>query len=342
MTDTRAATQAPPAVAAAEKGSIVACTAYRDGHRLREDVPLDEIGRYAQTENCVVWLGLYEPSEELLRTLGDQLGLHEMLLEDAHQAHERPKLEMYGNVVFLVLRTAQLVAGTIEYGETHLIAGHGFVVSVRHGASSSYSEVRRRCERSPELMRMGECHIIHAILDFIVDNYYPIVDAISGELALIEKEIFAATPASEKIERIYRLRAQLVTMRRAVSAMVEISNRLGRHELPVMASSIRPYLHDLHDHALQVDEAITDLRERLASAFEASLLLASARQNEIVKRLAGWAAILAVPTAIAGIYGMNFKYMPELEWIWGYPILMAFMGGTCGYLFYRFRRAGWL
>jgi magnesium transporter len=335
---------APPPVAAgrAAHPGIVACAVYRDGRRVHDDVPLNEIGLYARAEGSIVWLGLYEPNEDVLETLGDQLGLHTLLLEDAHQAHQRPKIEIYGDVLFLVLRTAQLINGEIEYGETHLIASRGFVVSIRHGASSSYAEVRRRCEQSPDLMRLGESHVVHAILDFIVDNYYPIVDDITGELALIEREIFSAAPANEKIERIYRLRAELVTMRRAVAALVEISNRLGRHELPVITAAIRPYLHDLHDHALQVDEAIVDLRERLASAFEASLLLASARQNEIVKRLAGWAAILAVPTAIAGIYGMNFKYMPELQWPWGYPALMALMGAACGYLFYRFKRAAWL
>jgi magnesium transporter len=259
-----------------------------------------------------------------------------------HQAHQRPKLDSYGDVVFLAVRTAQLAGERIDFGETHLIVGKSFIISIRHGASASYTPVRTRCERSPELMRIGESFVIYAILDFITDNYFPVLDAIEDELEEIESEIFAAAPANEKIERIYRLRVELQGMRRVVAPMLEICNRLARHDFWATAQAIVPYLHDLHDHAQLLNDAIGDLRERLASAFEASLLLASARQNDIVKKLASWAAILAVPTAIAGIYGMNFKSMPELDWEFGYPAVMLFMGSLCSFLYYRFKRSAWL
>jgi magnesium transporter len=191
-------------------------------------------------------------------------------------------------------------------------------------------------------MKIGESFVIYAILDFVTDNYFPVLDAIEDELEEIESEIFMTAPANEKIERIYRLRVELQGMRRVVSPMLEICNRLARHEFPATEQAIVPYLHDLHDHAQLVNDAIVDLRERLASAFEASLLLASARQNDIVKKLASWAAILAVPTAIAGIYGMNFKFMPELDWQFGYPAIMLFMAGLCSFLYYRFKRSAWL
>jgi len=320
---------------------VVACALYRDGARC--NMSIEEASTAAKAGEGIAWIGLYEPNEELLCRIQAQFNLHELLIEDVHQAHQRPKLDSYGDVVFLAIRTAQLAGGErIDFGETHLIAGKGFIISIRHGASASYTPVRARCERSPELMRIGESFVIYAILDFVTDNYFPVLDAIEEELEEIENEIFAATPANEKIERIYRLRVELQGMRRVVSPMLEICNRLGRHDFSATASAIVPYLHDLHDHAQLLNDAISDLRERLASAFEASLLLASARQNDIVKKLASWAAILAVPTAIAGIYGMNFKFMPELDWDFGYPSVMLFMAGLCSFLYYRFKRSAWL
>ena len=321
---------------------VVACALYRDGRRVR-DVTVEEIGASAGRDGEIVWLGLHEPDGALLGTLQAQLGLHELMIEDANQAHQRAKLDIYDNVLFIVLRTAQLDRkGIIQYGETHLIVGKGFVVSIRHGASASYAEVRQRCERNPELLRLGESAIMYAILDFVGDNYFPIIDKITEELEAIEEDIFSAVPAREKIERIYRLRSGLLNMRHAVAPMIEICNQLRRHDFPGRTSAIKPYLRDVHDHVLLVNEAIVDLRERLTAAFEASLLLSAARQNDIVKKLGSWAAILAVPTAIAGIYGMNFKTMPELEWPFGYPACLLLMLAICSTLYYCFRRAAWL
>jgi len=320
---------------------VVDCALYRDGHRVRY-VDVEELATLAGQEGCVVWLGLHEPDQELLGLIQAQLGLHELMIEDANHAHQRPKLEIYDNVLFLVLRTAQLIDGEVPYGETHLIVGKGFVVSIRHGASASYAEVRRRCERTPELLRLGESAILYAILDFVADNYFPIIDKITEELGVIEDQIFSVMPAAEKIERTYRLRAGLLNMRHAVSPMIEICNQLRRHDFPARSSAIRPYLRDVHDHVLLVDDAIVDLRERLTAAFEASLLLSAARQNDIVKKLGSWAAILAVPTAIAGIYGMNFKNMPELEWSFGYPASLLLMLVICSGLYCLFRRKAWL
>jgi len=319
---------------------VIACAIYENG--VRRNIPIEECGSAARSGRGVVWLGLHEPDEALLCLIQAQFGLHELLIEDVHHAHQRPKLEPYGDVVFLAVRTAQLIKGKIEFGETHLIVGKNYLISIRLGASVSYTEVRNRCERAPGLLCIGESFVLYAILDFITDNYFPVLDEIEDELEEIEEELFAATSTNTKIERIYRLRVDLQRMRRVVAPMLEICNRLGRHEFPASAAAIQPYLRDLYDHVQLLNDAIGDLRERLASAFEASLLLASARQNDIVKRLAGWAAILAVPTAIAGIYGMNFKFMPELDWEFGYPGIMLFMGGLCGYLYYRFKRASWL
>ena len=320
---------------------VVACALYRDGQRVSQ-VAVEEIGALAGRDGNIVWLGLHEPDAALLEIVQTQLGLHELMIEDANQGHQRPKLDIYDNALFIVLRTAQLIGKEVQYGETHLIVGKGFVVSIRHGASASYAEVRQRCERNPELLRLGESAIMYAILDFVGDNYFPIIDNITDELEAIEDEIFSAMPAREKIERIYRLRAGLLKMRQSVAPMIEICNQLRRHEYPAATSAIRPYLHDVHDHVLSVNDTIVDLRERLAAAFEASLLLSTARQNDIVKKLASWGALLAVPAAIAGIYGMNFKNMPELEWSFGYPAALLLMLTSCFTLFYLFRSIDWL
>jgi magnesium transporter len=321
---------------------VVACALYRDGRRVQE-LAVEEIGAFAGRDGGIVWLGLHEPDSALLGLIQAQLGLHELMIEDANQAHQRAKLDIYDNVLFIVLRTAQLDSkGIIQYGETHLIVGKGFVVSIRHGASASYAEVRQRCERNPELLRLGESAIMYAILDFVGDNYFPIFDKITEELEAIEEDIFSTVPAREKIERIFRLRSGLLNMRHAVAPMIEICNQLRRHDFPGRSTAIKPYLRDVHDHVLLVNEAIVDLRERLTAAFEASLLLSAARQNDIVKKLGSWAAILAVPTAIAGIYGMNFKNMPELEWPFGYPASLLLMLAICSTLYYCFRRAAWL
>jgi magnesium transporter len=341
MTDTKIVPpRARQRLSEASRKGIITCAHYENG--ARRDISIDDCGLATLRDTGIVWLGLHEPDDELVQLIQDQFGLHELLIEDVHQAHQRPKLDTYGDVLFLAVRTAQLIDRKIQFGETHLIVGKGYVVAIRHGASVSYATVRTRCERTPQLLRIGESFVLYAILDFITDNYFPVLDEVEDELEQIEEEIFAATPANEKIERIYRLRVELQRMRRVVSPMLEISTRLGRHEFAQASPVIQPYLHDLHDHIQLLNEATLDLRERLASAFEASLLLASARQNDIVKKLASWAAILAVPTAIAGIYGMNFKFMPELDWQFGYPAVMAAIAGTCAFLYYRFKRSSWL
>ena len=230
---------------------VVACALYHDGQRV-QDVAVDEIGEFAGRDGGIVWLGLHEPDAALLGTIEAQLGLHELMIEDANQAHQRAKLDIYDNVLFIVLRTAQLDSEGIQYGETHLIVGKGFVVSIRHGASASYADVRQRCERNPDLLRLGKSAIMYAILDFVGDNYFPIIDKITEELEAIEEDIFSTMPAAEKIERIYRLRAGLLNMRHAVAPMIEICNQLRRHDFPGRSSAIKPYLRDVHDHVLLV------------------------------------------------------------------------------------------
>lgn len=320
---------------------VIACAAYAKGQRLG-DVPFEACGTDVPPEADFVWIGLHEPEPQALEILQQQFGLHPLAVEDAQRAHQRPKIDIYGDCIFVVLRTVRLVQGEPEYGETHVFAGKGYVISVRHGPSSSYAEVRQRLERNPGMLKLGEAVALHAIIDFVVDNFFPVIDAIQAELTEIEKHVLDETLDRTTIERLYHLRRHLLGMRGTVSPLLEVSGRLSRLEAPLLPSEIKPYFADVHDHVQRVAEAITDLREGVAAAFEADILLANARQNDVVRQLAAWAAILAVPTAIAGIYGMNFDQMPELHWKYGYPVVLLAIVAICGFLYWRFRRSGWL
>lgn len=323
--------------------AVVDCAAYAGGRRVA-DVSIPDISEVLKEPDRFVWVGLREPGEALLREVQQEFGLHDLAVEDALRAHQRPKVEQYGDSLFVVLRTA-LVAGDpprIEVGETHLFVGPRFVVSVRHGPSLSYAEVRARCEAAPHLLARGPGFVLYAIMDFVVDQYFPVVDVLEEALAELEEEIFGEAFSRQTTERIYRLKRDLLTLKRAVSPVVDVCNRLMRFDLPLIPGDTQPYVRDVYDHAVRVNEVVDTLRELLGSALEANLSLVSVEQNESTKKLAGWAAIIAVPTMIAGIYGMNFKFMPELDSRLGYPLALAAMAACCAYLYYRFRRSGWL
>jgi magnesium transporter len=268
--------------------------------------------------------------------------LHDLAIEDAHRAHQRPKLEIYGESLFIVLRTARLHEAKVQSGETHIFAGPGYVVTVRHGASHSYSEVRARCESAPRMLAKGQDFVVYSIMDFVVDNYFPILDALEIEVERLDEAVFAQTSTRQDVERIYELRHELSQLRRAVAPLQEVCSRILRFDVPMIDREMNPYFRDVQDHVIRVLESIDNLRELLGAALEANLLFAALQQGTVMRKLAGWAAILAVPTAIAGIYGMNFEHMPELKQPWAYPAVLAAIAALCGYLYFRFRRAGWL
>jgi magnesium transporter len=330
-------------------GMVINCAAYQEGRRVAEiDIERDAAavldlasGDEAARVGRFVWLGLHEPSEELLRKVQRRFGLHDLAIEDAHLAHQRPKLEIYGDSLFVVLRTAQLQGTKVQFGETHVFAGKGYVVTVRHGPSSSYTDLRTRCECVPAMLRIGESFVLYSLMDFVVDNYFPIINSLEAEVDALEGEVFDQSSDRNEIERIYELRRELMVFRRTVEPLLEVCDRLMRFDAPLIEPEIRPYFRDVRDHVTRVDERIDDLRELLTSAMETNLLLASVRQNDVMRKLAGWAAILAVPTAVFGLYGMNFQDMPELSSPIGYPAVLVVVAAVCAYLYYRFRRSGW-
>jgi magnesium transporter len=321
--------------------AVVASAAYHAGRRVA-DVPVEEAGSWAARDDHFVWVGLLEPDEALLRQVQRQFGLHELAIEDALHAHQRPKIEIYDDAVFVVLRTARLTDGRIHFGETHVFAGHNYVVTVRHGASATYSPVRARCESSPELLRHGVDFVLYAIMDYVVDCYFPVLDTLETDVAKLEQRLLHRPPTQSEVERIAQVRRDLERVRRAASPMMEVCSRLERFPLPMIDEEMHPYFRDVYDHVIRVNEAVVGLRELLSFAFEASMMLATARQNDVTRKLAAWAAILAVPTAVAGIYGMNFKNMPELEWTYGYYGVLAVIVTACVFLYWRFKRTGWL
>jgi len=321
---------------------IINCAAYSGGYRIA-DIDLGNVHHALQEREQFVWIGLHEPAENILQQVQQEFDLHDLAIEDAHRAHQRPKIELYGDSVFIVIRTAQMnQEHHIEFGETHFFVGKNFIVSIRHGSSVSYTEVRSRCEAMPELLNKGQGFVLYAIMDFIVDKYLPVVQDMEHELVAIEEKIFKARPSRDTTEQIYQLKRELLEIKRAVSPLIEICNRLTRFDIKCISTETQPYFRDIYDHVIRINEMVDNTRELLNTALEANFSLISISQNDTSKKFAGWAAIIAVPTMVAGFWGMNFKFMPETEWQYGFHTVIAFTIVACVLLYYLFRRSRWL
>ncbi|MGE0640583.1 MAG: magnesium/cobalt transporter CorA [Thermoanaerobaculia bacterium] len=328
---------------AAPTSGIINCIAYREGRRVRA-LEIEEIAAALEDPEVFVWIGLYEPDEALLERVQGAFELHDLAIEDAHRAHQRPKLDRYGDSLFLVLRTAQFEGeGTrLEFGETHVFAGRRYVVTVRHGSRKAHLGVRDRCEAEPGDLALGPGYVLYSLLDFVVDQYFPILEQLEDQFERIEVDVFDGQSERETTKRIYDLRSDLVYLKRAVFPLIDVCQRLERLEGPLMPEEIRVYVHDVQDHLLKMHEMLENLREMSASALEAHFSLLTIAQGDETRRLASWAAIIAVPTMVAGIYGMNFRFMPELGWRLGYPFVLGGMALLCLLLYRAFKRSGWL
>ena len=322
---------------------IVNCAAYLDGRR-HGTVEFNQISEVLKNPHQFVWLGLHEPGEALLEQCQKEFSFHDLAIEDAHNAHQRPKIENYGGTLFIVLRTAHMnhEIRQIEFGETHFFVGGNFLVTVRHGSSISYADVRRRCESQPHLLRKGQGFALYAVMDSIVDQYFPVVEALEAELQRIEEKIFKEKPSRETTEDIYQLKRQLIDLKHTVSPLIDMCNRLIRFDVTLISEETQPYFRDIYDHAVRINEMVDSARELLTTALEANFSLITITQGEVSKKIAGWAAIIAVPTMIAGFYGMNFQFMPELGWRYGYPVVLAITITLCLLVYKFFRKSGWL
>lgn len=321
--------------------SVVAACHYVDGKRIGT-VSLDQPSTCAQDQSDFVWIGLLEPSEEELRTLQTSYGLHPLAVEDALKAHQMPKVDIYGDQLFIVARTAHLEDDEIAYGETAIFVGKHHIITVRHGSARAHTELRSQLEAATAQMRYGVDYVLHGVLDFIVDGYFPIVETIEENVLEMEREMLASEFGRVDVPRIFGLRRQLTRFQRVLGPMSELCRKLVHLDLPCIDTEAKPYFNDVWDHARRAEAMVGSLRDILTSVFEASHLLEQQRQGVITRQLAAWAAILAVPTAVAGIYGMNFEHMPELKTQYGYFVVLGLIAAFCTALYMRFKRFGWL
>jgi magnesium transporter len=321
--------------------AVVAAYLYRNGQRVRP-ITLDEKLGDFESKSEFVWIGIADPTEEEMRTLQECYDLHPLAVEDAINADQLPKVDVYGDQLFVVARTAHLEDEAIEYGETAIFVGHSHIISVRHGSTRAHTALRDQLEKAPRLLMHGVDYLLHAILDYIVDGYQPLVEQLEEEGLEMEQHAIDSFLSRDEVNRIFTLRRELIRFQRILGPMGEVAQKLARQELPCIDAEARNYFRDVQDHVRRVQNSVDALRDVLTSVFELSSLLEQRRTGDITRQLAAWAAILAVPTAIAGIYGMNFENMPELRTHYGYFVVIAVILTICLWLYTLFRRARWL
>jgi magnesium transporter len=320
---------------------LVNCAAYQDGKKLG-DISKSDISKFVSRPDCFVWVALYEPDAAELEDMQQEFELHELAVEDARHGHESPKLEEYGDSLFVVLHTVQAVEGELQVGEVNIFVGRNYVLSVRSRSKHGFAAVRARCEREPELLSHGAGYVLYALMDAVVDRYFPVLSALESELEDVETQIFAEGFQREKIEALYALKQKLIVLNHAVGPLLESSGKLLGGRVPHVCAGMQEYFRDVYDHLSRINQRIDSIRDMLTTAMSVNLSLLQIHENEVTKRLASYAALLAVPTMIAGIYGMNFEHMPELRSPLGYPLTLGMMALADAYLFYRFRKARWL
>ena len=320
---------------------LVNCVAYRDGRKLA-DIGIDEISDYVSRPDTLVWVALAEPSDAELAKMQREFGLHELAVEDAQSGHQRPKVEEYGDSLFVVLQTIETEGRELRLGEVDVFVGPNYVLSVRTRTRRGFGDVRARCEREPELLKHGPGFVLYALMDSVVDRYFPVLDQIETELEGLEEQMFAGGLARRSLQELYGLKQRLMTLKHATAPLLDAVGRLYGGRVPRVCMGTQEYYRDVFDHLQRINQSIESSREMIATAISVSLSLITLQENEFTRRLAGVAALVAVPTMVAGVYGMNFKNMPELSWTFGYPFALGLMAAIDIYIFYRLRKAGWL
>ena len=320
---------------------LVNCVAYTRGQKL-SDVAVEDISERLKDPECFVWVALKDPSPAELASIKEEFGLHELAVEDAHHGHQRPKLEEYGGSLFIVMHLLETVGAEVRTGELAMFVGPQYVVSVRRDADQGFTEVRRRCEHEPHLLQNGSGYVLYALMDTVVDRYAPVLDALADEFEEVETRIFSGQTTRAQVEQVYSLKQKLMVLDHAVVPLIEVVSKLHGGRVPAVCAGLPDYFRDIYDHVLRLKQAIDNLRDMLTTAINVTLSLITLQENEVTKQLAAYAALVAVPTAIAGVYGMNFQHMPELEWVYGYPTAVGLMVPIDLYLVYLFRKSNWL
>jgi len=321
---------------------LINCVAYENGTKLA-DIPISEISDYLQRPGCFVWVALKDATDDELTTMQDEFGLHELAIEDARHGHQRPKVEEYGDTLFAVLHTVELSpTDEIRIGELDIFVGTNFVLSVRNRSGQNLLQVRERAEREPQLMRHGPAFVFYALMDAVVDRYFPIIDSLETELEAVEDQIFEPGTSQANIQRLYQLKRDIGIVRHAVSPLIDAVHKLFSGRVPAVCENNREYFRDVFDHLLRMNGSLDNLRDTIGTAIQVNLAMVAIEESVVNKRLAAWAGIFAVISAFAGIWGMNFKFMPELEWHYGYPLALATITIVCVILYRQFKKSGWL
>ncbi|WP_339482258.1 MULTISPECIES: magnesium and cobalt transport protein CorA [unclassified Pseudomonas] len=322
-------------------GRVVAAAVYSAGKKVT-NITLDEGSAWAAKPGHFVWIGLEEPSALELTNLQRQFNLHELAIEDAMEKHSRPKLETFGDALFIVTYSPIRKEGKLQFIETHIFAGKGYIITARNGHSASYAHVRQRCEARPLLLKHGEDFVLYAILDFVIENYQPMGEAIHAEIDELEHNVMCSSLNERDIQNLHSLRRDVLRLRRYAAPMVEISEELQKLDFPFIDKNMSPYFRDVQIHVTRQMEDLTTLADIASQTIEVGVLLEASRQSVVQRKFAAWAAILAFPTAVAGIYGMNFQDMPELSWQYGYFAVLGVIVVGCSSLWWSFKRSGWL
>lgn len=321
---------------------LINCVAYQEGKKLA-DIDVADISLYVSRPDCFVWVALRDATDAELATLQNEFGLHDLAVEDSRHGHQRPKVEEYGDTLFVVMHSVELNAvDELHVGEVSVFVGGNFVLSVRNRSQHSLLGVRERAEREPHLLRHGAGFVLYALMDAVVDRYFPIIDAMETELEGIEEQIFERGAARLNIEQLYGLKRRIVVVKHAVTPLMDSAAKLWSGRVPSVCEGNREYFRDVYDHLLRINATLDTLRDTIGTAIQVNLAMVTIEESETTKRLAAWAGIFAVATAFAGIWGMNFEHMPELKLPYGYPLALALISGTAGLMFWRFKRAGWL
>lgn len=322
---------------------LINCVAYQRGKKLA-DIPIAAISDHLEQPECFVWVALRDPGLDELNEMQQEFNLHPLAVEDALHGHQRPKIEEYDDSIFAVMHLIESAGEQEElrFGELAIFVGHNYVLSVRTGGQQGFLGVRSRCEQEPELLTLGAGFVFYALMDAVVDRYFPIIDRLESELELIEEKIFSRGTTRSNIERLYELKRKMMRLKHAVAPLMEASGKLHSGRVPAVCAETRHYFRDVADHLSRVNASIDAIRDTIGTAIQVNLSMIAIEESEVNKRLAAWAGIFAVATAFAGIWGMNFKAMPELDWPYGYPMALALIATTCGVLYRRFKRAGWL
>jgi magnesium transporter len=320
---------------------LVNCVAYQEGTKL-SDISKEDISEYVKRPDCFVWVGLKDPTPDELEEMREEFGLHELAVEDARHGHQRPKIEEYGNSLFAVLQTVEIKEAELHIGEVDIFVGPNYILSVRLHTERGFADARARCEREPHLLKHGAAYVFYALMDTVVDRYFPILDALESELEKIEEQIFLRNTARSNIEALYALKRSLMILKHAVDPLMEAVSKLYGGRVPQICAGMGEYFRDVFDHLQRLHATIEGIRDMQATAIQVNLGMISLNETEVTKKLAAWAAIIGVPTMIAGIYGMNFKNMPELEWALGYPVSVAVMVAIDIWLYFQFKKVKWL